>query len=82
MSVAVIVAVAVNSNGRREVLGMTVGASEAETFWAAFLRTLARRRDGRCEAPRSFASVAAILEKPRGRASREREVVFAVKMSG
>ena len=43
VSVAVIVAVAVNSNGRREVLGMTVGASEAETFWTAFLRTLARR---------------------------------------
>ena len=43
VSVAVIVAVAVNSDGRREVLGMTVGASEAETFWAAFLRTLARR---------------------------------------
>jgi putative transposase len=31
VSVAVIVAVAVNSDGRREVLGMTVGASEAET---------------------------------------------------
>src|SRR5689334_14961403 len=43
ISVAVIVAVAVNSDGRREVLGMTVGASEAETFWTAFLRTLARR---------------------------------------
>jgi transposase-like protein len=43
VSVAVIVAVAVNSDGRREVLGMTVGTSEAETFWTAFLRTLARR---------------------------------------
>ena len=43
VSVAVIVAVAVNSDGRPEVLGMTVGASEAETFWTAFLRTLARR---------------------------------------
>jgi transposase-like protein len=43
VSVAVIVAVAVNSDGRREVLGMTVGASEAETFWTGFLRTLARR---------------------------------------
>ena len=43
VSVAVIVAVAVNSDGRREVLGMTVGASQAETFWTAFLRTLARR---------------------------------------
>jgi len=43
VSVAVIVAVAVNSDGRREVLGMAVGTSEAETFWTAFLRTLARR---------------------------------------
>ena len=43
VSVAVIVAVAVNSDGRREVLGMTIGASEAEAFWTAFLRTLARR---------------------------------------
>ena len=43
VSVAVIVAVAVNSDGRREVLGMTVGASEAETFWVEFLRQLARR---------------------------------------
>jgi len=43
VSVAVIVAVAVNSDGRREVLGMTIGASEAETFWVDFLRSLARR---------------------------------------
>ena len=41
--VAVIVAVGVNSDGRREVLGMDVGPSEAETFWTAFLRKLARR---------------------------------------
>src|SRR5678815_4922109 len=43
VSVAVIVAVAVNSDGRREVLGMDIGPSEAETFWTAFLRKLARR---------------------------------------
>ena len=43
VSVAIIVAVAVNSDGRREVLGMDVGPSEAETFWTAFLRKLARR---------------------------------------
>ena len=43
VSVAVIVAVAVNSDGRREVLGMAIGASEAETFWTDFLRSLARR---------------------------------------
>jgi putative transposase len=43
VSVAVIVAVGVNSDGRREVLGMDIGPSEAETFWTAFLRGLARR---------------------------------------
>jgi putative transposase len=41
--VAVIVAVGVNSDGRREVLGMDIGPSEVETFWTAFLRKLARR---------------------------------------
>lgn len=38
-----IVAVGVNSDGRREVLGMDIGPSEAETFRTAFLRKLARR---------------------------------------
>jgi len=43
VSVAVIVAVGVNADGRREVLGMDIGASEAETFWTEFLRKLRRR---------------------------------------
>jgi len=43
VSVAVIIATGVNSDGRREVLGMTIGASEAETFWTDFLRKLTRR---------------------------------------
>jgi transposase-like protein len=43
VSVAVIVAVGVNNDGRREILGLDVGPSEAETFWSAFLRKLARR---------------------------------------
>jgi transposase-like protein len=43
VSVAVTVAVAVNTDGRREVLGMDIGASEAETFWLEFLRKLKRR---------------------------------------
>src|SRR6187455_1323518 len=38
VSVAVIVAVGVNSDGRREILGLDIGPSEAETFWTAFLR--------------------------------------------
>ena len=43
VSVAVIIAVGANTVGRREVLGMTIGPSEAETFWTDFLRKLARR---------------------------------------
>ena len=43
VSVAVIVAVGVNGDGRREILGLDIGPSEAETFWTGFLRKLARR---------------------------------------
>ena len=43
VSVAVIIAVGVNTDGRREVLGMDIGPSEAETFWTEFLRKLRRR---------------------------------------
>lgn len=39
VSVAMTIAVGVNSDGRREVLGMAIGAS----FWTDFLRSLARR---------------------------------------
>src|SRR3954454_6818944 len=43
VSVAVIVAVGANSDGRREVLGMDIGPSEAEPIWTEFLRKLTRR---------------------------------------
>lgn len=43
ISVAVIIAVAVNTDGRREVIGMAVGPSEAEPFWTTFLRSLTHR---------------------------------------
>src|SRR5215469_10972366 len=43
VSVAVIVAVGVNSDGRREVLGVAIGTSEAEVLWTDFLRKLTRR---------------------------------------
>ena len=43
VSVAVIIAVGVNTDGVREALGMAVGPSEAEPFWSAFLRSLTRR---------------------------------------
>ena len=43
VSKAVIIAVAVNTEGVRQVLGMAVGPSEAEPFWRDFLRSLTRR---------------------------------------
>ncbi len=43
VSVAVIIAVAVNTQGKREIIGVTVMPSEAETFWTDFLRSLTRR---------------------------------------
>ena len=43
VSVAAIIAVAVNTDGRREIVGLKVGPSEAETFWSGFLKSLARR---------------------------------------
>jgi transposase-like protein len=43
VSVAVIIAVGVNTDGRREVLGMEIGTSEAEPIWTEFLRKLTRR---------------------------------------
>src|SRR5262249_3269796 len=43
VSVAVIIAVAVNTDGIREVLGLAVGPAEAEPFWTEFLRSLTRR---------------------------------------
>jgi transposase-like protein len=42
-SVAVTIAVGVNTDGRREILGLDIGVSEAETFWTALLRKLMRR---------------------------------------
>nr|GEU28133.1 hypothetical protein [Tanacetum cinerariifolium] len=43
VSVAVIIAVAVNTDGLREILGVATGRSEAEPFWTDFLRGLTRR---------------------------------------
>jgi putative transposase len=43
ISVAVIIAVAVNTDGVREILGVATGPSEAEPFWTDFLRSLTRR---------------------------------------
>ena len=43
VSVAVIIAVGVNTDGVREILGLEIGPSEAEPFWRSFLRSLTRR---------------------------------------
>ena len=43
VSVAVIIAVAVNTDGVREILGVATGPSEAEPFWTDFLCGLTRR---------------------------------------
>lgn len=48
VSVATMIAVAVNTEGKREVIGTTTGSSEAEPFWTAFLRSLARRGCAAC----------------------------------
>ncbi len=43
VSVAAIIAVAVDMEGRREIVGLGLGPSEAETFWSGFLKGLVRR---------------------------------------
>ena len=43
VSQAIVVAIGVTADGRREVLGMDVGDSEDGAFWAAFLRGLKAR---------------------------------------
>jgi len=43
VSVAAIIAVAANTDGRREIIGLGIGPSEAETFWMDFLRSLKAR---------------------------------------
>ncbi len=43
VSIAAIIATGVNQDGRREILGLGLGLSEAATFWIEFLRSLVRR---------------------------------------
>src|SRR5215213_4924728 len=43
VSVAAIIAVAVDTEGRREIVGLHLAPSEAETFWTGFLKGLLRR---------------------------------------
>jgi transposase-like protein len=60
VSVAAIIAVAANTDGRGpsargldpwgEIVGLHIGPSEAETFWSTFLKSLARRGRRGCQA--------------------------------
>src|SRR5947208_10189866 len=43
VSVAAIIAMAVNTDGRREIVGLGIGPSEAEPFWSGFLKGLLKR---------------------------------------
>src|ERR687887_1599008 len=43
VSMAVVIAVGVNAEGQREILGLDVGPSEDGAFWLAFLRSLVAR---------------------------------------
>jgi len=43
VSKAVVVATGITGDGNREILGLAIGDSEAETFWSEFLRSLKRR---------------------------------------
>jgi transposase-like protein len=43
VSMALVIAIGVNANGEREVLGLDVGASESGAFWLSFLRGLVAR---------------------------------------
>ena len=49
VNVSVVVATAVNAEGRREIVGMDVGTSEDGSFWLAFLRALSARGLGGVE---------------------------------
>jgi putative transposase len=41
--VAAIIAVAVSTDGRREIVGLGIGPSEAEPFWSSFIKGLVKR---------------------------------------
>jgi transposase-like protein len=43
VSIAAIIACGVNQDGRREILGLGLGESEAQVFWVEFLRSLRQR---------------------------------------
>ncbi|RME56641.1 IS256 family transposase [Candidatus Parcubacteria bacterium] len=43
VSVALVIAIGIREDGRRVILGFSVGAAESEAFWSEFLRSLVAR---------------------------------------
>ena len=43
VSVAAMIAVAVSTEGRREIVGLGIGPSESELFWSGFIKGLTKR---------------------------------------
>ena len=72
VNVSVVVATAVNSEGRHEIIGMDVGTSEDGAFWLAFLRSLSARGLGgvklvASDAPRRYQQDDVLLHHSMGR---------------
>ena len=63
VSIAAILAVAVDTEGRLETVGLHIGPSEAEIVWATFLRSLVKRGLRRSSAGRT--RPAQLSAKPR-----------------
>jgi Transposase, Mutator family len=61
-----VIAYGVHESGRREILGIDVGASETEAFWTEFLRSLVAR---------GLAGVQLLVEKEQCRSARMLRVV-------
>ena len=62
---AIVVATGVSGQGRREILGMSVGDTESTDFWTRFLRSL-RDRDLKVSAPEDPLGVALVISDAHG----------------
>ena len=84
VSKAITIAVGVNLDGKREVLGMTVGNSEAETVWTDCLRTLGRRslRGSRLVISDAHEGLKAAIRRVMGASSQRYRVGLLKKQPG
>ncbi len=69
VSVAVTLALGVNDQGRREVLGLEISCSEADTFGTDFFRKLLRRGQGPVDRAERRMGRGSKLSEPRGSGS-------------